>query len=352
MKLATIKNDTRDGALAVVSRDLRHAVIVFDLAPTLQAALDDWAYISPQLEDRYQELNRQAVSRAFDFDPAQCMAPLPRAHQWLDASAYLAHVELLRKARGADMPADARRDPLMYQGNSQWFVGATHPIQAASEDWGVDLEAEIAVILDDVDTGIRHERAGEAIRLIALVNDISLRNLIPAELAKGFGFVHGKAATAFSPVTVTPNELGDAWDGKRILGTLRVHINDELLGEPDTGTDMQFDFPRLIAHAAKTRPLGAGTVLGSGTVSNHGHPGGFGCIAELRAAQSLTNEEARAWLKFGDRVRIEMLDGAGNSVFGAMDQTVVQHPVPRRAVDVLRHDQDSGAAPVAAPEQA
>ncbi len=351
MKLATIKNDTRDGALAVVSRDLRHAVIVYDLAPTLQAALDDWAYISPQLEDRYQELNRQTVSRAFDFDPSQCMAPLPRAYQWLDASAYLPHVELLRKARGAEMPADARRNPLMYQGNSAWFVGPTHPVQAGSEDWGVDLEAEIAVILDDVEIATRHDRAGESIRLIALANDISLRTLIPAELGKGFGFVHGKAATAFSPVAVTPNELGEAWDGKRLLGKLRVLVNDELLGEPDTGTDMQFDFPKLIAHAAKTRPLGVGTVLGSGTVSNNGHAAGFGCIAELRAAQTIRNEEPRSWLKFGDRIRIEMLDGAGNSVFGAINQTVVQHPVPRRAVDVLRQDQDNGTQPAETPEQ-
>ena len=339
MKLASIKNDTRNGALALVSRDLKHALIVYDLAPSLQAAPDDWDYIAPQLEDRYQELNRQPGSRAFAFDPSQCLAPLPRAYQWLDASAYLPHMELLRKARGADMPADARKDPIMYQGNSDYFVGAQHPIEAASEDWGIDLEAELGVILGDVDPGIKHEKAGEAIRLLTLINDISLRALIPAELAKTFGFVHSKAATAFSPVAVTPDELGAAWDGRRVLRPVRVSINDELFGEPDAGTDMQFDFPRLIAHAAKTRPLGAGAVLGSGTVSNSGHATGFGCIAELRAAQALKQEEPRGYLKFGDRVRIEMLDSAGQSIFGAIEQTVVQHPAPRRAVEVLARDE-------------
>lgn len=341
MKLASIKNDTRNGALALVSRDLKHALIVYDLAPSLQAALDDWDYIAPQLEDRYQELNRQPGSRAFAFDPSQCLAPLPRAYQWLDASAYLPHMELLRKARGADMPADARKDPLMYQGNSDYFVGANHPIEAASEDWGIDLEAEVGVILGDVDPGIKHEKAGESIRLLTLINDISLRALIPAELGKTFGFVHSKTATAFTPVAVTPDELGAAWDGKRVLRPIRVSINDELLGEPDAGTDMQFDFPRLIAHAAKTRPLGAGAVLGSGTVSNSGHKAGFACIAELRAAQALREEEPRAYLKFGDHVRIEMMDSAGRSIFGAIEQTVVQHPAPRRAVEVLARN-DAG----------
>jgi fumarylacetoacetate (FAA) hydrolase len=344
MKLASIKNDTRNGALALVSRDLKHALIVYDLAPNLQAALDDWDYIAPQLDDRYQELNRQPGSRAFAFDPSQCLAPLPRAYQWLDASAYLPHMELLRKARGADMPTDARKDPLMYQGNSDYFVGAHHPIEAASEDWGIDLEAELGVILDDVDAGIKPEKAGESIRLLTLINDISLRSLIPAELAKTFGFVHSKAATAFSPVAVTPDELGPAWDGRRILRPVRVSINDELLGEPDAGSDMQFDFPRLIAHAAKTRPLGAGTVLGSGTISNSGHVAGYACIAELRAAQALKEEEPRAYLKFGDRVRIEMLDSAGLSIFGAIEQTVVQHPAPRRAVDVLNRSDEGETA--------
>ena len=338
MKLASIKNDTRDGALAVVSRDLKHAVIVHDIAPTLQSALDDWSYIAPQLENRYDELNRQPGSGAFAFDPAMCMAPLPRAYQWLDASAYLPHVELLRKAREAAMPADSKKDPLMYQGDSDYFIGACDPIEAASEDWGVDLEAEVAVILEDVPAGIKHDKAGETIRLLALANDVSLRNLIPAELAKGFGFINGKAATAFSPVAVTPDELGSAWDGKRVLRPIVVRVNDTLLGEPDCGSDMQFDFPRLIAHAAKTRRLGAGAVLGSGTISNAGHKTGHACIAELRAVETLENRDLTPYLRFGDRVRIEMLDASGQSIFGTIDQIVVQHPVPRKSVDAAPED--------------
>ena len=227
----------------------------------------------------------------------------------------------------------------MYQGNSDYFVGARHAIEAASEDWGIDIEAELGVILGDVDAGVKPDKAGESVRLLVLLNDISLRQLMPAELAKGFGFVHGKAATAFSPVAVTPDELGAAWDGKRVLHTVRVSINGELLGEPDAGTDMQFDFPRLIAHAAKTRPLGAGVVLGSGTVSNSGGKAGYACIAELRAVQAVENQEQRAYLKFGDKVSIEMMDGAGQSIFGAIEQTVVQHPAPRRAVEVLAQDE-------------
>lgn len=343
MKLATIKNDTRDGALAVVSRDLKHGLIVYDVAPTLQAALDDWSYISPQLQDRYEQLNRQPGSQAFTFDPEQCMAPLPRAYQWLDASAYLPHVELLRQSRGAEMPADAKKDPLMYQGNSDYFRGPCDAIEAASEDWGIDLEAEIGVVLGDVEAGIRHERAADAIRLFVLLNDVSLRNLIPAELAKGFGFVHGKAATAFAPVAVTPDELGPAWDNRRVLRPVRVEVNGTLLGEPDAGSDMQFDFPRLIAHAARTRPLGAGAVLGSGTISNQRHEKGYGCIAELRAVQALKGEELTSYLRFGDRVRIEMVDPAGQSIFGAIDQTVIQHPVPRKSADSARAEVSDSA---------
>ncbi len=335
MKLASIKNDTRDGALAVVSRDLKHAQIVYDIAPTLQAALDDWNYIAPQLQSRYEELNRQPGSKAFEFIPEHCMAPLPRAYQWLDASAYLPHVELLRQARGAALASESKRDPLMYQGNSDYFIGACDPIEAASVDWGIDLEAEIAVILGDVPAGMKYEKAGEAIRLLALVNDISLRNLIPPELAKGFGFVQSKAATAFSPVAVTPDELASAWDGKRVLRPISVQVNGTRLGEPDCGLDMQFDFPHLIAHAAKTRHLGSGAVLGSGTVSNAGHTAGYACIAELRAIDTLNEREPTPYLQFGDRIRIEMHDAGGHSIFGAIEQVVVQHPVPRKAVDVL-----------------
>lgn len=337
MKLASIKNDTRDGALAVVSRDLTRATLAYDIAPTLQAALDDWDYVSPQLQNLYDELNRGASgSRFFAFESSQCAAPLPRAYQWLDASAYLSHAELVRKARGAEMPAassqdGAKKDPMMYQGNSAWFIGACDPIHAASEAWGIDLEAEVAVVLGDVPSGTPHDRAGEYIRLIMLANDISLRNLIPGEIAKGFGFVHGKAATAFSPVAVTPDELGAAWDGRRVQRPISVHVNETLLGQPDCGTDMRFDYPHLIAHAARTRPLGAGTVLAGGTISNVGHKAGFACIAEARAMQTIKKqEELTPWLQFGDRVRIDMVDANGQSIFGSIDQVVVQHPVPRK----------------------
>ena len=332
MKLASIKNDTRDGALAVVSRDLTRATLAYDIAPTLQAALDDWDYVSPQLQNLYDDLNRGASgSRYFTFESGQCAAPLPRAYQWLDATAYLSHAELVRKARGAEMPADAKKDPMMYQGNSNYFIGPCDPIHAASEDWGIDLEAEVAVILGDVPPGTPHDKTGETIRLVMLANDISLRNLIPAEIAKNFGFIHGKAATAFSPVAVTPDELGAAWDGRRIQRPISVHVNETLLGQPDCGTDMRFDYPHLIAHAAKTRPLGAGTVLAAGTISNAGHKAGFACLAEARAVQTIKKqEELTPWLKFGDRVRIDMLDANGHSIFGSIDQLVVQHPVPRK----------------------
>jgi fumarylacetoacetate (FAA) hydrolase len=330
MKLASIKNDTRDGALAVVSRDLRHAVIVYEIAPTLQAALDDWAYIAPQLESCYEALNRQPDSRSFSFDTAQCMAPLPRVHQRLVASAYLPHEELLRKARGDVMHENSRRDPLMAQGNSDQLIGACDPLEAASEEWDIDLGAEIAVILEDVPAGIKHDRASECIRLVVLANEISLRSFMPTELAKGLGFINGRSATAFSPVAVTPDELGAAWDGKRVLRPLSVRVNDTLLGEPDCGSDMQFDFPHLIAHAAKTRRLGAGTVLGSGTISNSGHKNGYACIAELRASNET---EPASYLRFGDRVRIDMLDAGGASIFGSIDQIVVQHPLPKKSAE-------------------
>ena len=330
MKLATLKNDTRDGALIVVSRDLKHAAVAYDVAPTLQAALDDWDYLAPQLLSLYEDLNRSGQSatgsRFFELDPRQLAAPLPRAYQWLDASAYLAHVELVRKARGAAMPPEFKKDPLMYQGDSDYFIGPCDPIEAASEDWGIDLEAEVAAFLGDVPMGAKPDKAAESIRLLALVNDVSLRNLIPAELAKGFGFLHGKAATAFSPVAATPDELGTAWDGRRLQLPITVHINDKPLGTPHCGTDMQFSFPQLIAHAARTRPLRAGTVLGSGTISNHGHKNGHACIAEIRALETVKNgEPATPYLKFGDRVRIDMVDSDGRSIFGAIDQQVVEH---------------------------
>lgn len=334
MKLGTLKDGTRDGALVVVSRDLRHGMPAGDIAPTLQAALDDWDYIAPQLQTAYEDLNRSQqaglLPRAFEADFSGFAAPLARAYQWLDASAYLSHVELARKARGAGMPPESRKDPLMYQGDSEYFIGPCDPILVASEDWGVDLEGEVAVILGDVPMGVRTDKASDAIRLFMLVNDVSLRNLIPAELAKGFGFLQGKGATAFSPVAVTPDELGAAWDGRKLHLELAAHVNGRPIGTPRCGEDMAFSFPQLIAHAAKTRPLGAGTVLGSGTVSNRGAEKGFACIAEIRALETVRDGKASTpYLGFGDRVRIEMFDAAGGSIFGAIDHSVAQRVPPK-----------------------
>jgi len=330
MKLATLKDGTRDGTLIVVSRDLKHAIKADDIAPTLQAALDDWDYASPQLTDRYDALNRAPGNRTFDFDPKQCASPLPRAYQWADASAYVSHVELLRKARGADMPKSLRSDPLMYQGGSDAFLGPCDDILLESEDWGIDLEGEIALITGDVPMGIPAKKAGEHIRLLLLANDVSLRNLVPAELAKGFGFFQSKPCSAFSPVAVTADELGPAWDGGKLNLPLVVQVNGELLGHPNAGVDMTFEFPRLIAHAAKTRPLAAGTIIGSGTVSNADRGAGSACIAEKRALEVIaTGEPATPFLKFGDRVRIEMFDAAGKSIFGAIEQQVARYAPPR-----------------------
>jgi fumarylacetoacetate (FAA) hydrolase len=326
MKLATLDNDTRDGALAVVTRDLEHAAIAYDIAPTLQAALDDWDYAAPRLAALYESLNRDATRRGFPLDPAKLRAPLPRAYQWCDASAYLNHVELVRKARQAEMPKELAQDPLMYQGGSDAFLGARADVPIESEDWGIDLEGEVAVITGDVPMGVKPDRAGQYIRLVMLANDVSLRELIPAELAKGFGFLNGKTWTAFSPVAVTPDELGSDWDGRKLHRPLVVHVNDALLGQPNAGEDMAFHFPRLIAHAAKTRPLGAGTIVGSGTVSNKTRSAGCACIAERRAVEMIQGKSAKTpYLKFGDRVRIEMFDAAGQSIFGAIDQRIVAY---------------------------
>jgi fumarylacetoacetate (FAA) hydrolase len=326
MKLGSLKNDTRDGALCVVARDFKIATIAYDVAPTLQAALDDWDYCAPRLQDLYDAANRGPEgSRWFAPDLAAFHAPLPRAYQWLDASGYLVHAERARKARGAELTRELREEPLMYQGNSDAFLGARDPIPVESEDAGIDLEGEIAVILDDVPMGVKREKAAEHIRLLALVNDVTLRNLVPAELAKGFGFVQSKTWTAFAPVAVTPDELGAAWDGRKLHLPLVVHVNGALLGQPNAGADMTFDFPRLIVHAARTRPLGAGTILGSGTVSNKDPKAGVCCIAEKRALELIAGGEATTpFLKFGDRVEIEMRDAAGRSVFGAIEQEVVR----------------------------
>jgi fumarylacetoacetate (FAA) hydrolase len=326
LKLASLRSG-RDGVLVVVSRDLGRAARVPEVAGTLQAALDDWERCAPRLEEAAAALEAGSAREAFPLDPHALAAPLPRAYQWLDASAYLNHVELVRRARGAELPPALRTDPLLYQGGSDALLGPRDEIRAESEDWGIDFEAEVAVVSGDLPTGASAGEAAAAIRLVLLANDVSLRNLIPAELAKGFGFLQSKPPTAFSPVAATPGELGPAWDGRRLHGALRVEWNGELFGAPDAGVDMNFDFPTLLAHAARTRPLGAGTILGSGTVSNRDHSRGSCCIAERRTLETLASgaPETR-FLAFGDRVRIEMLDAEGRSLFGAIDQRVARAP--------------------------
>jgi fumarylacetoacetate (FAA) hydrolase len=322
MKLGSLRDGGRDGALIVVSRDLRRAARIPRYAETLQALLDDWDRIAPHLESVYRALNDGGVE-GMPLDPAQLAAPLPRAYQWLDGSAYLPHVERVRKARGAEMPAELRTDPLMYQGGSDGLLGAGDPIDLADVAWGADFESEVAVVTDDVPMGVTPEAARGHIKLLVLVNDISLRNLIPKELAKGFGFLHGKPPSAFSPVAVTPDELGAAWDGARVHLPLRTWLNGQLIGEPNAGEDMQFDFPTLVSHAAKTRSLGAGTIVGSGTVSNADASRGCSCLIERRVLEILHGGEAiTPFLRYGDRVRIEMLDTDGESIFGAIDQQV------------------------------
>ncbi len=322
MKLASLKGG-RDGRLAVVSRDLTRAMLVPDIAPTLQAVMDDWEQTAPPLAARYQALNAGEVKSSFAFDPRDCTSPLPRAYQWADGSAYVTHVELVRRARGAEMPQSFWTDPLMYQGGSDSFIGPTDPILAADEAWGIDMEGEVAVVTDDVPYGCTAEEAGRHIRLAMLVNDVSLRNLIPAELAKGFGFFQSKPASAFSPVAVTLDELGQDWRDGRLHRPLEVAVNGEAFGAPDAGTDMVFNFPQLIAHVAKTRAMAAGTIVGSGTVSNRDRTAGSACIAERRMLEQIENGVASTpFLKFGDRVRIEMKDANGHSIFGAIDQHV------------------------------
>jgi fumarylacetoacetate (FAA) hydrolase len=332
MKLATLKDVTRDGKLVAVSRDLTRCSDVGHIARSLQEALDDWRYMSRRLEEVAKGLEHDAQP-TLRFHEHDAMSPLPRAYQWADGSAYVNHVELVRKARGAEMPESFWTDPLMYQGGSDSFLAPRDPIPLADEAWGIDMEGEIAVIVDDVPMGASAEQAGKAIRLVMLANDVSLRGLIPGELAKGFGFFQSKPSTAFSPVAVTPDELGDAWDGGRLHLPLNVDLNGAPFGRANAGIDMTFDFPTLIAHAAKTRPLGAGTIIGSGTVSNKldGGPGktvseggaGYSCIAELRMIETIdTGEPTTPFLHFGDTVRIEMKDGAGQSIFGAIEQTV------------------------------
>lgn len=334
MKLASLRDSTqrRDGRLVVVSRDLTRYLDAHSIAPTLQAALDDWARLEPSLQTLSARVN---AGEGTSFDPEKCLSPLPRAFQWADGSAYVNHVELVRKARGAELPPSFWTDPLMYQGGSDGFLAPTEDIPLADAQWGLDFEAEVAVITDDVPQACDARATGEHIRLLMLVNDVSLRGLIAGELAKGFGFFQSKPASAFSPVAVTPDELGSAWDGGRVHLPLRVQLNGRDFGRANAGVDMTFDFPALIAHAAKTRSLAAGTIIGSGTVSNrdaNGGPGrpidegglGYSCIAEQRTVEQLrTGSISTPFLSSGDQVKIEMRDANDRSIFGSIDQRVV-----------------------------
>lgn len=325
MKLASLKHG-RDGMLVVASRDLSRCVTVPHLAHTLQAAMDDWAHAAPRLARVYDLLNEEHVPGERPFDAHECASPLPRAFQWADGSAYVTHVELVRKARGADMPPSFWTDPLMYQGGSDSFLGPCDPIQATDEAWGIDLEGEVAVVTDDVPMGTDASHTEKHIKLLMLVNDVSLRNLIPAELAKGFGFFQSKPSSVFSPVAVTPDELGEAWSGGKVHLPLQVWLNGAKFGAPNAGEDMTFSFPQLIAHAAKTRGLVAGSIIGSGTVSNKDRSRGSACIAEVRSLETIEHGGPKTpFLKFGDHVKLEMLDADGHSIFGAIDQEIVRH---------------------------
>ena len=329
MKLASLKHG-RDGRLVVVSDDLTLMWPSDDIAPTLQAALDDWAIMSARLADRAAALNAGTAADSNPFDPVLCAAALPRCYHWADGSVYLNHMELVRQARGANMPESFLTDPLMYQGGSDSLIGAMDDILAEDEDWGIDLEAEVAVITDDVPMGVSVDAAPSHIKLVLLVNDVSLRNLIPNELGKSFGFYQSKPSTAFSPVAVTPEALGAAWDGGKMTGPVLTHVNSEKLGDPDAGDDMYFDFAQLIAHAAKTRKLCAGTIVGSGTISNRDRSRGSCCLAEVRTIETIEKGAPETpFLRFGDTVRIEMLDSGGKSIFGAIDQKIVRYDPPR-----------------------
>ena len=325
MRLATLKQGGRDGTLILVDRSGARAVVATRVAPTLQAALDNWDRARPELEELARQLERRRLIEAFPLDQAQLAAPLPRAYQWADGSAYLSHVERVRRARGAEMPPGLLTDPLMYQGGSDGFLAPTDPIPLQDDSWGLDFEAEVAVVTGDVPMGVSAEDARAYIRLLLLVNDVSLRNLVPAELAKGFGFFQSKPASALAPFALTPDELGEAWDGAKLRLPLVVTLNGNEFGRPNAGEDMQFDFPRLIQHAARTRSLGAGSVIGAGTASNKDQTAGFACIAERRAVETVELGAPRTqFLQAGDRVRIEAIATDGSSPFGAIEQDVVR----------------------------
>ena len=329
MKLGSLKEGGRDGTLIVVNRDLTRAVRATAVAPTMQKALDDWAATAPKLRALAEQLEDDKAVGSFELDTTALAAPLPRAYQWADGSAYVVHVELVRKARGVEMPPSFWTDPLMYQGGSDSFIGPNDEIEMADEAWGIDFEGEIAVMVDDVPMGISPEAARKHIKLVTILNDVSLRNVIVGELAKGFGFFHGKPATAFAPVAVTPDELGDDWNGARLDRPLISTLNGSEFGHPNAATDLTFDFGQLIAHAARTRHLEAGTIVGSGTVANRDAAVGCSCIAERRVRETIdSGKPVTPFMSFGDHIRIEMFDPAGKSIFGAIDKKVVRYTPP------------------------
>lgn len=328
MKLASLKFG-RDGKLVVVSRDMSRAVSAEAVAPTLQSAMDCWAECEPGLQALYSALEAGPVEGEFPFRSEEAAAPLPRCYHWADGSAYVTHVELVRKARGAELPESFWNDPLMYMGASDAFIGANDDVDVESEEWGIDFEAEVVVFTDDVPAGTSAEKAVDHIKLIGLVNDVSLRNLIPGELAKQFGFYQSKPQTSFTPVAVTPDELGGDWDGRKVHLPLSATLNGTLVGAPNAGVDMTFDFGQLIAHAAKARALVAGTVIGSGTVANQGSPDGSCCLAEVRCLETIADgKPSTPFMSFGDRVEIEMKDSQGESIFGKIDQRIKQYQPP------------------------
>ncbi|MGB0668861.1 MAG: fumarylacetoacetate hydrolase family protein, partial [Porticoccaceae bacterium] len=323
-KLASLNSD-RDGQLVVVDSLMQRYEIATAIAPTLQVALDNWDSCAAPLQELFGQLESGEI-KGQPFVASTCASPLPRAFHWADGSAYVNHVELVRKARNAEMPASFWTDPLIYQGGSDAFLGPCEDIAMADTSWGIDFEAEVAVIVDDVPMGVSPENARDHIKLVMLVNDVSLRNLIPGELAKGFGFYQAKPSSAFSPVAVTPDALGDAWDGAKLHLPLRAILNDKLIGQPNAGVDMTFDFGQLIAHAAKTRPLCAGTIIGSGTVSNLDRSNGSCCLAEVRMLEIIANGSASTdFMQFGDRIQIDMHDHSGQSIFGEINQQVIQY---------------------------
>jgi fumarylacetoacetate (FAA) hydrolase len=323
MKLGSLKEGGRDGTLIVVNRALTQAVKASGIAPTLQAALDDWSSAAPRLNALYEELNNGAVKDAFALDMHALASPLPRAYEFVDGSAYLPHVERVRRARGAEVPESFYTDPLMYQATSAGFLGPRDPVVVPSEDYGIDLEAEVVVITDDVPMAVTPAQAAAHIQLVGIVNDVSLRGLIPGELAKGFGFLQSKPRSALSPVFVTPDELGDAWQDEKLHLPMRAWLNGKWFGEAECGVDMQFNFAQLVAHAAKTRPLTAGTIVGSGTIANEDTGKGASCLAEQRTVETLRDgKPSTPFLSFGDSLRIDVTDASGASIFGSIEQAI------------------------------